>query len=131
MICVEKILHLGSSKSQWKKDLLVKLSCLKRNWNSKRPSFYVMGNRRQLLCNKGFLRLKYGQLCKHSRAFWTILSLLVWWTSHEGIGYYLILSIHVLVWHKILKLRLDRLMMFLMFWMHLMLNFSSFKTTCK
>ncbi len=37
--------------------------------------------------------------------------------------------IHVSIWCWLWKLRLNMLLMFLMFWMHLMLSLSSFKTT--
>ncbi len=44
---------IGNWRPQWWQDLLVKWSCSKRYWNSKRLLFCVMGSRRQLFSVKG------------------------------------------------------------------------------
>jgi hypothetical protein len=64
-----------NSKPQWKPNLLVRWVCLTNYWNSKRPFFYVMGNKGHLLCNKKFFKLRFGELQKHSQVFWIVLPL--------------------------------------------------------
>jgi len=48
----------------------------------KEAIFCVMGDKGQLVCIKKFLKLKYGQLQKHSQVFWIVLSLHVMNWSH-------------------------------------------------
>jgi len=96
---VKRSCSLRNSRPQWKLNLLVMWLCLTNYWNSKRPFSCVMGKKGQLFCSKKFLMLRYGELQKHSQMFWIVLSLPMWWISHKVISYYLMFSLHLLIWH--------------------------------
>jgi hypothetical protein len=90
---VKRGCSLKNSKPQWKPNLLIRWLCLTNYWNSKRPFFDVMGNKQHLLCNKKFLKLRYGELQKHSQVFSIMLPLpidelvtrllVIIWCSHD------------------------------------------------